>query len=125
MLLGTGHNDRRRTWQSIATRSTSPAFERTFKRRKGYPSETQVKRGLRFVHGDKELVEKLGRNDPCPCGSGHRFQAVLPRLRMLSMVPDGTIIGVSDTHRRGWRPARRTVAAPPSLGNPIALGRRG
>ncbi|MDA4847364.1 SEC-C metal-binding domain-containing protein [Hoeflea poritis] len=24
-----------------------------------------------------ELVEKLGRNDPCPCGSGRRFQAVL------------------------------------------------
>ncbi|WP_221225960.1 SEC-C metal-binding domain-containing protein [Novosphingobium fluoreni] len=36
-----------------------------------------MKRGLRFVHGDKELVEKLGRNDPCPCGSGLRFQAML------------------------------------------------
>ena len=22
---------------------------------------------------DKELLEKLGRNDPCPCGSGRRF----------------------------------------------------
>jgi uncharacterized protein YecA (UPF0149 family) len=39
-----------------------------------------VKRGRRIVHGEKELVEKLGRNDPCPCGSGHRFQAVLPAL---------------------------------------------
>jgi len=28
--------------------------------------------------GRKELLEKLGRNDPCPCGSGSRFQAVLP-----------------------------------------------
>jgi uncharacterized protein YecA (UPF0149 family) len=36
-----------------------------------------VKRGLRIVHGDKELVEKLGRNDLCPCGSGRRFQEVL------------------------------------------------
>ena len=27
----------------------------------------------RIVHGDKELREKLGRNDPCPCGSGRRF----------------------------------------------------
>lgn len=71
------HNDRRPRWQTIATRSTYPAFERTSKRRKGYPSETRVKRGLRFVHGDKELVEKLGRNDPCPCNSGLRFQAVL------------------------------------------------
>ena len=24
--------------------------------------------------GDKELVEKLGRNDPCPCGSTKRFK---------------------------------------------------
>ncbi|MEM6551746.1 MAG: SEC-C metal-binding domain-containing protein [Planctomycetota bacterium] len=25
------------------------------------------------MHGCKELIEKLGRNDPCPCGSGRRF----------------------------------------------------
>ncbi|MEW4365356.1 SEC-C metal-binding domain-containing protein [Aliikangiella maris] len=49
------------------------AFEVTSKRRKDYPSETQVKRGDRIVHGDKELIEKLGRNDPCPCGSGRLF----------------------------------------------------
>jgi uncharacterized protein YecA (UPF0149 family) len=54
------------------------------KRRKGYPSETQVKRGLRFLRGgDIELIEKLGRNDPCPCGSGLRFQAVLPAIGTL------------------------------------------
>jgi uncharacterized protein YecA (UPF0149 family) len=47
------------------------------KRRKGFPSETQVKRGCRIVHGEKELTEKLGRNDPCPCGSGRRFQEML------------------------------------------------
>jgi len=47
------------------------------KRRKGFPSETSVKRGDRVVRGDKELVEKLGRNDPCPCGSARLFQAVL------------------------------------------------
>ncbi|MFN9605554.1 MAG: SEC-C metal-binding domain-containing protein [Planctomycetota bacterium] len=40
------------------------------KRRRGFPSETNVKRGVRIVHGDKLLEEKLGRNDPCPCGSG-------------------------------------------------------
>ena len=44
------------------------------KRRKGFPSETQVKRGVRIVHGEKLLEEKLGRNDPCPCGSGQRFK---------------------------------------------------
>ena len=48
-------------------------FEITSKRRKGFPSETQVKRGMRVVHGNKELSEKLGRNDLCPCGSGRRF----------------------------------------------------
>jgi uncharacterized protein YecA (UPF0149 family) len=48
-------------------------FEITSKRRKGFPSETQVKRGRRIVHGTKELLEKLGRNDLCPCGSGRSF----------------------------------------------------
>jgi hypothetical protein len=32
-----------------------------------------VKRGLRTIKdGAIELLEKLGRNDPCPCGSGRR-----------------------------------------------------
>lgn len=47
------------------------------KRRKGFPSETQVKRGQRVVNAGKELSEKLGRNDPCLCGSGRRFQKLL------------------------------------------------
>ena len=47
------------------------------KRRKGYPSETRVKRGKRVVGGGKELVEKLGCNDLCPCGSGRKFQGLL------------------------------------------------
>jgi len=51
----------------------SSGFEAMSKRRKGYPSETRVKRGEQIVHGNKELVEKVGRNDPCPCGSGERF----------------------------------------------------
>ncbi|HEY8019533.1 MAG TPA: SEC-C metal-binding domain-containing protein, partial [Thermoanaerobaculia bacterium] len=59
--------------------TTSPAFTPSSKRRKGFPSETRVQRGARVVHGDKELLEKLGRNDPCPCGSGRRFQALLSR----------------------------------------------
>jgi len=56
------------------------------KRRRGFPSETRVKRGHRVVHGDKELVEKLGRNDLCPCDSGKRFQALLPPTRTLLTV---------------------------------------
>ena len=62
---------------SIAISTTSPAFDITRKRRKSFPSETRVKRGRRFVHGDVELSEKLGRNDLCPCGSGRRFQGLL------------------------------------------------
>ena len=53
------------------------------KRRKGFASETKVKRGARIVHGDKELSEKLGRNDLCPCGSGRLFQAMLPVIAPL------------------------------------------
>ena len=54
--------------------TTSPGFERSSKRRKGFPSETHVKRGMRSVRGGEvELLERLGRNDPCPCGSGKRF----------------------------------------------------
>ena len=53
--------------------SEDSSIEITSKRRKGFPSETQVKRGVRVVHGNKELSEKLGRNDLCPCGSGRSF----------------------------------------------------
>ncbi|MFN3191492.1 MAG: SEC-C metal-binding domain-containing protein [Aureliella sp.] len=50
------------------------AFEPMSKRRRGFPSEKHVKCGVRIVRGDKQLEEKLGRNDPCPCGSGQRFK---------------------------------------------------
>jgi SEC-C motif len=55
------------------------------RRRRGFASESQVKRGERSVKGGmKELSEKLGNNDPCPCGSGRRFQELLPQQRPLS-----------------------------------------
>ena len=40
----------------------------------GSLSESRAKRGDRIVGTDTELLEKLGRNDPCPCGSGRRFR---------------------------------------------------
>lgn len=50
----------------------------------GVPSsESSVKCGDRVVGTDTELVEKLGRNDPCPCGSGRRFPPLLPQDRAL------------------------------------------
>jgi len=51
------------------------------KRRKGYPSETRVKQGIQVVHGDKELSEKLGREDLCPCSSGRKFQELLHEIK--------------------------------------------
>jgi uncharacterized protein YecA (UPF0149 family) len=72
----------RLSWLANGKTPTSP-FEVTSKPRKSYPSETAVKRGDRIVHGDVEFNEKLGRNDLCPCGSGHRFQAMLHALEAL------------------------------------------
>jgi uncharacterized protein YecA (UPF0149 family) len=68
------HSTRRLIWQRRRQTTKLPFFERTSKRRKGFPSETQVKRGVQIVHGDKQLLEKLGRNDPCPCGSHRKFK---------------------------------------------------
>ncbi|MBX9964919.1 MAG: SEC-C domain-containing protein [Burkholderiales bacterium] len=43
-----------------------------------------MKRGYRIVRGCKPLLEKLGRNDPCPCGSGKSFQALLSAQGLVS-----------------------------------------
>jgi uncharacterized protein YecA (UPF0149 family) len=64
-------------------KTTTWNFTTTSKRRKGFPSETGVKHGDRIVGGSKELIEKLGRKDQCPCGSARSFQALLPAQRML------------------------------------------
>ncbi len=63
---------------TIGNSKTNLAFEIMSKRRKGFTSETSVKRGDRVVHGDKELIEIFGRNDLCPRGSRRLFQALLP-----------------------------------------------
>jgi hypothetical protein len=67
-------------WPTNTSMKINRAFEVMSQRRKGFPSETRVKKGVRVVHGDKEFREKLGRNDLCPCGSGRRFQELLPAL---------------------------------------------
>ncbi|WP_407047213.1 SEC-C metal-binding domain-containing protein [Sphingopyxis terrae] len=41
-------------------------------------------------------MEKLGRKDPCPCGSGQRFPQLLPHFGPVSMAPNDTTIGVTD-----------------------------
>ncbi|BBO32248.1 hypothetical protein PLANPX_1860 [Lacipirellula parvula] len=59
-------------WHAISKKNRP--FVPMSKRRRGYPSETKVKVGVRVVHGEKLLEEKLGRNDLCPCGSGKLFK---------------------------------------------------
>ncbi|MGH9606652.1 MAG: SEC-C metal-binding domain-containing protein [Terracidiphilus sp.] len=71
-----------RPWLSTTSTKSSP-FERSSKRRTGYPSETHVRRGLRIVRTNKELLEKLGREDLCPCGSGRSFQEMLHAIRQV------------------------------------------
>jgi hypothetical protein len=70
------------------------------RRRQGFPSETNVKRGQRVVRGDKELLEKLGRNDPCPCGSAKPFQALLHEVRLLSMEAIEPTTGETELQRQ-------------------------
>ncbi len=74
----------------------SPPFQVMSKRRRSFPSESRVKRGHRFVHGDKELIEKLGRNDSCPCGSGRKFQEVLHAGEALRRRQPGLLLLESD-----------------------------
>ena len=45
--------------------------------------EARGKKGTRIVGGFKELVEKLGCSDPCPSGSGRRFQELLHARRQV------------------------------------------
>jgi hypothetical protein len=44
-----------------------------------------------MVGTDKELVEKLNGNDRCPCGSGRRFQAMLPADRSVRRGPEPSL----------------------------------
>ena len=41
-------------------------FEITSKRRRGFPSETQVKRGVRIVHGNKSPQRETGAKRRLP-----------------------------------------------------------
>ncbi|MGD0018002.1 MAG: SEC-C metal-binding domain-containing protein [Candidatus Limnocylindrales bacterium] len=70
----------------------------------GYPSETRVRRGFRVVHGDKELAEKLDRNDLCPCGSALRFQELLHALGRLRRQRAGRLLALDPNCRPRGHP---------------------
>jgi len=56
------------------------------------------------VHGDKELLEKLGRKDPCPCGSARRFHAVLLAQRLVLTAHCARTISATDAQlHRHWQ----------------------
>ncbi|MDQ5849489.1 MAG: SEC-C metal-binding domain-containing protein [Pseudomonadota bacterium] len=48
------------------------------------------------MNGNKELLEKLGRNDQCPCNSGRRFQELLHAERPLRWVGPRPLLLGSD-----------------------------
>jgi SEC-C motif len=73
-------------------------FETMSKRRKGFPSETQVKRGVGVVDGNKELVEKLGRNDLCPCGSAKRIKKCCRNTGCFRRRQPGPLLLGTDDH---------------------------
>ena len=58
-------------------------FERSSKRRKGFPSETGSNTAFRVVHSEKELFEKLGGKTPVLADQGRRFQELLYAHRPL------------------------------------------
>jgi len=64
------------------TSTNNPAFERSCKRRKGYPSETKVKRGTRVVTAKKNS-SKNSDATPVPVWLRRCFQALLPSHRQI------------------------------------------
>ena len=77
--------------------TTSRPFELTSKRRRGFPSETGVKRGHRSVRGgEKELLERLGNDDRARaarrdafkrcCRNGGSFRRRRPRRLLQRLI---------------------------------------
>lgn len=48
--------------------------EKMSKRSNGFPSSAHVTTQGGQTRFGVEHLEKLGRNDPCPCGSGKKFK---------------------------------------------------
>src|SRR3954468_22411418 len=89
-------------YMETTSTQTSP-FTPSSKRRKGFPSETRVKRGVRVVHCDKELLEKLGRNDLCPCGSARKFKNCCLRRWQIRRRTQRSLLSGTSKGRRGRR----------------------
>ncbi|MFO0457537.1 MAG: SEC-C metal-binding domain-containing protein [Alphaproteobacteria bacterium] len=66
-----------------------------------------------MVGDGKVLVEKLGRNDPCPCGSGRRFQTLLHALGSVSTGCCATITTATDAAVTPSSPGNLPITSPP------------
>jgi hypothetical protein len=60
----------------VSCRTTISAFERTSKRRKGFPSEQRVKKGNRVVRGTRDLIREAGPQR----SMSMRFREVVSRI---------------------------------------------
>ncbi|WP_218041479.1 SEC-C metal-binding domain-containing protein [Acrocarpospora macrocephala] len=64
------------------------------------------------------MIEKLGGNDPCPCGSGRRFPPMLPVHRPLRRQPRPLLRPRPLTRTVTWRPAPAGRSRPQPDGAP-------
>ncbi|MEZ6082124.1 MAG: SEC-C metal-binding domain-containing protein [Pirellulaceae bacterium] len=80
---GTSFRKSRQRQSSVRCALHPPVFQHRRSTRKltpraSAPSLSELSRlhaeGVQIVHRDKRLEEKLGSNNPCPCGSGQRFK---------------------------------------------------
>ena len=69
-------------WHSIPS-TTTPAFEITSKRRKGFPSETKVKRGERIVHVCKRPHREARAQGSLPVRVDQALQELLHAQRSI------------------------------------------
>lgn len=96
-------NQWRLSWQSASNPKIAPPFEVTSKRRRSYPSETQVKTGVRMVHGRCRTSGKARAQRSLPLRLRQTLQAVLPEERQIRRQPSGPLLS-----GRGGDPADQT-----------------
>ncbi|MBX3594777.1 SEC-C metal-binding domain-containing protein [Sphingomonas sp.] len=70
--------------------------------------------------GEVELLERLGRNDPCPCGSGRRFKACCLRSGRFRRNDAARLLAV-----RGPWGSMRGLAPGPTWSCPVRCEWRG
>ncbi|MFI5457576.1 MAG: SEC-C metal-binding domain-containing protein [Isosphaerales bacterium] len=75
----------------------------------GILSEAHVKPGRRVVHGDKELHERLGRNDFCPCGSGRRFKRCCRNTGCFRRRSEGPLRTIEALREKGISPILQPI----------------